>query len=127
VEFTAGKLTLWSGRLLAAAWASWWIFFGVASGIGEKLTPLGVLIHTAVPGLFFGLVLILAWKWPAAGGFLLLLMGPFVAVAYPMLMFRNRPIRWDWYEFILVTMALPPFLAGIMLITHWWSGRSRVA
>jgi hypothetical protein len=119
MRYSAIKMTVWGSRTLAAVWAGWWIFFGIASGIGEKLDLFGILMHTLVPGLVFGLVFLLAWKWEAAGGILLVAMGALVTVGYPMMMFRNRPIRWDWYSFILLTMALPPLISGILLLWHW--------
>ena len=107
---------LWTGRILMALWAAFWTWFGLASGIGEKLSPAGVFMHALIPGLFFCALLPVAWKWPMAGGILMAGVAVLVAVAYPALMFRHRPVRWDWYGFILLTMALPPLATGVLLL-----------
>jgi hypothetical protein len=67
----------------------------VASGIAEKLDLRGIFMHT-VPGLVFGLIFCIAWRWEVVGG-------------------------------ALLAAALPPLIAGIMLIRHWWAGRSGTA
>ena len=59
-------------RILSLAWGGWWTFFGLASGVGEKLRPAGVLVHATAPGLIFLASAILAWRWPVPGGVLLI-------------------------------------------------------
>jgi hypothetical protein len=111
---------LWTGRILTAVWAAFWTWFGLASGIGEKLSPAGIFMHTLIPGLIFCAFLPVAWKWPTAGGILMLAVAALVAAGYPSLMFRHRPVRWDWYIFILLTMALPPLATGVLLLAGTW-------
>jgi hypothetical protein len=57
---------------------------------------------------------LVAWRWPVAGGLLLLAEGLFVAVAYPLTFGRRFPI----FTTIMVwlTMALPPAMAGALLL-----------
>lgn len=107
----------WAARLIALAWAGWWIFFGLASGIGEGLDWEGVLIHTAVPGLVF-LVLALLPLWrEGVGGALLILTGLLVAVWYPVMVYGRFPL--STIIFVLLLMALPPFLTGGMCLFCW--------
>ncbi len=118
LRFLGPHWTVHLARALAALWAGFWIWFGLASGIGEGLTPLGVLIHTATPGLLFGLLLALVWRFGRAGGPLLLITAVLVAAAYPLLTHG-----WPrFYGFILLTMALPPLIAGALLA---WYHRHR--
>lgn len=121
-KFLGPHWTVRLARVLAALWAGFWIWFGLASGIGEGLAPLGVLIHTAIPGLLFGLLAALAWRRERAGAIALLAAGACVAVLYPL---RMRGWR-SFYGFILLTMALPPLAAGALLAWHGCRGRRRV-
>jgi len=114
---------LYSARVLAMLWAAFWTWFGLASGIAEGLSPAGVLVHTAVPGLFFVLLLLVAWRWEPLGGILLVLAGLLIAVAYP-LVFRGKPLPMTIS--VLLTMALPALLAGILFLAHWWLNKSRL-
>lgn len=109
---------------MAILWAAFWTWFGLASGLAEKLSPAGVLVHTAAPGLAFVVLLVVSWRWELPGGILLVLAGVAVAVVYPM-MFRRMPTAT--VVFVILTMALPPILAGILFLLHWWMGRLRPA
>jgi len=100
-------------RILMILWAGFWTWFGLASGIAERLQPIGVLIHTAVPGLFFGLLVLIAWRWPTAGGFVLLAAGVAVSIAY-LIMFSRVPAATR--NFVLLTMAVPPLVCGVLLL-----------
>jgi hypothetical protein len=97
-------------RALALAWGGWWTFFGLASGIGERLTPLGVLMHTLLPGGLFLATALLVWRWERVGAVLLLLEA-LLAAAYAGLGHR-------WLTFLLLTLALPPFIAGLLLLAE---------
>ncbi|MCE5307102.1 MAG: hypothetical protein LLG20_05630 [Acidobacteriales bacterium] len=107
---------LLASRILMILWAGFWTWFGLASGIGERLQPIGVLIHTAVPGLFFGLLVLIAWRWPTVGGFVLLAAGVAVSIAYPIL-FARMPSATR--NFVLLTMAAPPLVCGILLLFRY--------
>ena len=99
----------YAARALALAWGGWWTFFGLASGSGEGLSPLGVLVHTLVPGGLFLATALLVWRWERPGAVLLLLEALLAAV-YAGLAHR-------WFMFLLLTLALPPFIAGLLLLT----------
>jgi hypothetical protein len=106
----------WMARGLSLVWAGFWVFFGVASGIGERGKPMEVLIHTAVPGLIFLVSALIAWRWEAVGGVLLVVEGLVVAVGYP-LMARHFPLSTK--IFIELTMATPPLVSGLLLLSAW--------
>jgi hypothetical protein len=117
-------LSLYTARILGILWAGFWTWFGAASGIAEGLTPFGVLRYAAVPGLVFVLLLVIAWRWEAVGGGLLVLIGILIAVAYPMLFRRLSALTIFLTD---LTLALPPLLAGLLFVFHWWSGKPRPA
>jgi hypothetical protein len=104
----------WMARLLAVAWSGWWLFFGLASGIGEKLEPAGVLLDGLLPGGFFLVTTLVAWRWETLGGALMVIEGIAVLVAYPILAHRMTTAT---ILFVLATMALPPLAAGILLLS----------
>jgi hypothetical protein len=105
-------------RTLAILWSLFWVWFGIASAIFEQLDTAGRILHLAVPGLFFVVLTLIVWRWEAVGGGLLLLAGAAICVAYPLL-FGPR-FAWTVVALVLLTMALPPLLAGAMFLVHWW-------
>lgn len=112
------QVTKWMrycARALAIIWASWWTFFGIASGLGEGSDIVGVLIHTAFPGLVFLSVAILAWQRLAMGGILLLLVGVLTFIMFPGTMRFPFPTR----IFMLLSFHLPPFVAGLLSLASW--------
>jgi len=94
---------------LAVCWAAWWTFFGLASGLGEGGGISATLLHTAVPGGLFAALCLVAWRYERAGGVLLVLAGILSAVA-----FRVRLTQEAW--FLLLTLVLPPVVAGVLLL-----------
>jgi hypothetical protein len=91
-----------------------WLWFGIASAAAERLGAMNWLGHLVIPGGVFVVTALVAWRWPVAGGLLLLAEGLFVAVAYPLTFGRRFPI----FTTIMVwlTMALPPAMAGALLL-----------
>jgi hypothetical protein len=113
-----------SARVLAVSWALFWVWLGFASGIAEGETVRGVVVHTAVPGLFFALLVVVAWRWQTLGGVLLVLAGLFAFVVYPILFHRLPPLT---IFLTLLTMAVPPLVAGILLLMDGWLSKPRPA
>jgi hypothetical protein len=107
-------------RTLAILWSLFWVWFGIASAIFEQLDTAGRILHVAVPGLFFVVLVLIVWRWEALGGGLLLLAGAAICVAYPLL-FGPR-FAWPVVAMVLLTMALPPLLAGVLFLVHWRHG-----
>lgn len=93
---------------------AFWLWFGVASAAAERLGSMNWIGHLVVPGGVFVVTALVAWRWPVAGALLLVAEGLFVAIAYPLTFGRRFPI----FTTIMVwlTMALPPALAGVLLL-----------
>jgi hypothetical protein len=100
--------------VLALLWALWWTFFGFASGVGEGLSLVGVFVHAALPGGVMLISVAVAWLWRLVGGVLLVVEGIIVLVGYPIMVSNRFGLRT--IVFVLLTMALPPLLAGILLL-----------
>lgn len=106
-----------AARLVALIWAGWWVFFGVASGFSEGLEPLGILIHTAVPGLIFLALAIIAWFREGIGGALLIIAGLLIIVLYPIM--AHGSLSLTTILITVVMLALPPLLAGALCLACW--------
>jgi hypothetical protein len=119
VDSTGDRIAKWMRGIavvLALSWAGFWTFFGIASGIAERVSPVGVLYHSIFPGLIFLVSAIVAWRWGFIGGILLIVESLLVFVAYP-IMFGQMPLLI--MVFTLLTLALPPLIAGLLfLVSH---------
>lgn len=102
---------------LMILWVSWWIFFGFSSGFSKGMTPAGVLLHAALPGLIFLLTAIIAWRWEEFGGKLLIYEGLLILVIFPAI--AAGALSFGGILFVILTMALPPLFAGILLRMKW--------
>lgn len=96
------------------AWAAFWLFFNIASGVSEidELGPMALISHLWMPALIL-LALGVAWRWPLAGGILLIgLVVLFVA-------------RFGWQGWQLAALLeAPPLVAGLLLVAaSWWGHR----
>lgn len=103
-----------------AAWTiivlatGFWLWFGIASAVSEGLGPGNWVAHIVGPGGILLATAAIAWRWPSAGGALLMLEGLAVAVGYPML--ANSRFPASTVVFVLLTMAAPPAVAGALLL-----------
>lgn len=101
-------------RILALVWAGFWIFFGLASAIEDKLSFYQTLIHISVPGLLFFVFVLIAWQWEKLGGILLTVIGLVIVLAYLQMAFGLVPLFT--IIFVLLTMAFPPLICGPLFI-----------
>lgn len=102
----------YTARTVSTLWGGWWTFFGLASGIGEGLEPLGILIHTLIPGLVFLASAAIAWRWGRVGGVVLILEGLFTLVYFPFAMTAPG----------FLTLSLPAIAAGILFAVEQYIG-----
>jgi hypothetical protein len=107
---------LWIARLLALLWGGFWIWYGVASGISEGVGVIGTLRYAAMPGLILLASALFAWKYARTGGFLLIIEGLIIAITYPLIFGSRFPLMT--VLLVLLTMATPPILAGLMFLIH---------
>lgn len=107
MRYSAGVLTL--------VWAGFWSFFGLASGIGEGLSPMAVLVHAALPGLIFVGSAVVAWRTHVIGAVVLLIEGLVVLIGYPVMTYHQFP--FSTIVFVILAMALPPLVAGFLFIS----------
>jgi hypothetical protein len=106
-------------RILLLLWAGWWVYFALASGLADRTATLAqALLQTALVGLIFFGSIALAWRWEAMGGGLLVLEGLGVVIAFAVGFFR--PANVSTLAFVLLTLALPPFVAGLLFLADWW-------
>ena len=100
---------------LALPWASWWVFFAIASSLS------GGLGSAVIPALIAGVILFgsvgVAWKWEPIGGTLLIFEGLIVVGAYVSGVMHN--ISAATMVFVMLTGALPPIAAGMLFHMAW--------
>ena len=106
---------LWAGRVVLVAWGGFWIWFNVASGIGE-IPELGVttlLMHLIMPALILGVGYV-AWRWPMEGGLSLFGLAALFAAVFG-------------FKIAAILLA-PPVVAGAFLVAATsldWRQRAR--
>ncbi len=115
-ESLTGQLLRWSPRGVAILYAAFLTLF--AFDVFESGSALeqvvGFLIHLA-PVYAVVLALIFAWRWPRLGGVLFLALAVGFAFAF------------GWREMgILVLMAGPLVVAGVLFLASGWGGRARL-
>ena len=90
-----------------------WTAFGIACEWGD---PLGMLMHTLIPGLSLVALGLACWRWPVIGGTVLALWG-----ASPLLsLFGGHPFfnyQGHWLSLTPTLVYWVPLAAGLALIT----------
>lgn len=109
---TSRRNLVFAARVIGTLWALFWLWFSVASALGEELRLGGFLMHIAFPGILFLGVALLAWRWPQHGALVFVTIGLIVIVGYPLMM-SHMPFHTIF--FVELTMGLPPLLAGLFL------------
>ena len=124
IDFPAWHAADWErffARAISSLWAVFWLWFGLASGIAEGMTPGGILVHSAVPGLLFLLLAAFAWWKERTGSYVFLLAGLFTYGAY-WNMVGHRGVTY--FLGVGSMLALPMLLAGLLF--HLASRQPRV-
>lgn len=94
------------GFIIAAAVTLFWLWFSIASALGEGQNLTGFLMHILLPGMLLLLPVVLAWRWEGIAGILL------IAVAVFTVFFFHTFSNW----FTLLFLTAPPLIAGLLLI-----------
>lgn len=97
------KTRLLAGALLGT-WAAWWAFFAFV-----QRPPL--VIAAGVATVLFAVPL-LAWRWRGPGGAVLVAEGLALLAWVTWALHKNPPATT---VFLVLTLALPPLLSGILL------------
>lgn len=100
-------------RGIALVWAGWWIFFAIASTFSPPRVsqfPFVCLLMV----LLFVCSALLPWRRQREGGMLLLVEG--IALCIVNFTFLHNPPATRL--FLLLTLALPPLLAGTLFLAR---------
>lgn len=103
---------------------AFWLWFGIASAVAERLGALNWIGHIVVPGGVLVVTALVAWRWQIAGASLLVAEGVFVAIAYPLTFGRRFPLFTT--VMVWLTMALPPMIAGVLLLVDRRAAREQL-
>ena len=105
-----------SARLLALAWAGFWMFFFVAESVATH-APLRIALPWIGFGLFLCFVALLPWRREAAGGFLLAGLGVTGGIAYGI--WRPTGLRTVTIILTILVVTAPSLTAGsLFLLDH---------
>jgi hypothetical protein len=112
------------GWAVLALWSARWSFFAVAGGVFQGGISMEVAVRVAcVAALVIGIPL-LAFRRPGVGAPVLIAEG-LGLLAWVVSLQRNPPATT---LFLVLTLALPPALAGVLLLADAWrSGASSAA
>lgn len=111
-----------TARALALLWAGFWLFFFVAESLAWR-TPLHVMMIWVTLGLVFLLVTVVAWRWEATGGVLLLVVAFVAGIAYAMRPPADLPALS--VAITTVVLSVPPLVAGILFLLHHRAAASK--
>ncbi|MHC4224534.1 MAG: DUF7670 domain-containing protein [Planctomycetota bacterium] len=105
----------WIARGLLILWIGFWVWFNIASGISEVGTDgIGALLAHSMVAIVILAAGVVAWRWPLAGGVLLLLLAAFG--------------QWFFHPNLQVAavLTLPPAVVGLLLVAAWKLARPRL-
>lgn len=106
----------WTPRLLGILFALFLCSFALdvfGEGYGFWGTMFALLMHL-VPPLLVLIAVVIAWRWEAAGGILLITLGAYYLMDWP---------RMAWTTYLVISGPL--LLTGILFLTDW-AYRSRL-
>jgi hypothetical protein len=103
-----------TARILVSIWALWWVFFAVASSAGPHMSMSPTLLIPASIVLALILTVAVAWLWPTAGGILLIAESLFVIGLWLSGFFHPR--FSSGIVSVIAVLAIPPLIAGILLL-----------
>ena len=120
---------VYGARALALLWAGFWTSFFVGSVMVEP-TPAHAIVVGSVALLLFVILVLVPWRWEAAGGLLLVVMGLLVGVTYAIAsawIIRNDGSRLPLALRAITTLVFagPPLVAGILFLLHHRVANSR--
>jgi hypothetical protein len=102
--------------VLAWAWAVGWVVLGAMFGTGGlegREAVVGAIMQAVIPGLVFVALALLAMRSALWGGVSLVIVGSLIGALYPV---RAPGESLSAIIFIEGLMALPPLVAGALLI-----------
>ena len=92
-----------------------WLWFGVGSAYTENAGLFNWLMHILAPGGKFTLSTLIAWRWEAIGGALLVLEG-IVALGFIVRAFLWESFTASTLVLMCLTLGLPPLAAGVLFL-----------
>jgi hypothetical protein len=107
-----------TARILMIIAIVFWLWFGIGSAYIEGMGLLNWVMHILVPGGIFILSTLVAWRWPAIGGVLLVLEGT-AALGFIVRAFLWGRFTASTLALMCLTLGLPPLAAGILFLICW--------
>lgn len=92
-----------------------WLWFGIGSAAVEDAGWFNWLMHILIPGGVFIISAAIAWRWGRIGGVTLIFEGV-VAIVFIVLGLLADRLQPSTVFLMLLTLALPPLIAGILFL-----------
>jgi hypothetical protein len=103
----------WVARAILILWAAFWLYFNIGSTFywyGEEGLK-GIVVHLAMVAIIL-VLFATAWFLELLGGILLIVLAGLTFY------------QWGWHRpMVALTLCLPPFIVGVMLISCWFLSR----
>ena len=119
MEKKVNRFIYWTPRILSIAFLLFLAMFSLDvfdMELGFWETVLGLFMHN-VPVFILLIALLISWKHEIVGGVAFVLAGILYIIMIFMNVFRNS---FEWYMVLMVlTIAGPAFLIGILFIINW--------
>jgi hypothetical protein len=93
---------------------AFWLWFGTASALSERLGWGNAVAHLLVPGGILAAIAAIAWRWRVTGAILMIATGAAIFVSYPIVFGEFFPT--STVVIVLLAMAAPPVAAGALLL-----------
>jgi hypothetical protein len=101
-----------TGRILISLWAGFWMFFAIASSIGEKM-----FADVIVIGVIILVPTIIAWWKEHIGGWMLFIISIVILIGYPIVMSQRIPIGTRLLTDLMLSFC--PLVAGLLFIIRY--------
>ena len=104
-----------AARVLMIIAIVFWLWFGIGSAYVENAGLFNWLMHILAPGGIFILSTLVAWRWEAIGGALLVLEG-IAALGFIVRTFLWGSFTASTLVLMCLTLGLPPLAAGVLFL-----------
>lgn len=108
-------LPVFAARSVLFAWACFWVWFGLSSGLSGHLPPLAVSLHLAAPAALFASIAWLSIRHPWTAGWIL------IAAAAAILLEYNHLMGHRGALYVLQVGSIisgPPLVSGLLFLLH---------
>lgn len=116
------RYTIYAARALATLWVGFWLWFAVASSIDHLMS---MIVAAGIPLGLSVFAVVMAWRRPQVGGAMLVIEG--LTIAGTMAAGFLNPNSLATALFLILTLVVPPIVAGLLFLEGCRRGRRPVS